>query len=356
MSSGPPFAIAGRPIGPGHPTYVIAEMSGNHGGDLTRALAILEGAYRAGADAVKLQTYTADTITIDCHKPSFIAASDGPWAGRSLYDLYREASTPWEWQPRLAARGRELGIHVFSSPFDDTSVDFLEREVDVPAYKIASFELVDTPLLQKVAATKKPVIMSTGMATAGEIAAALDDLRDAGSGPVALLHCVSAYPAPAEEMHLANIPAMAERFEVVVGLSDHSLSPAVAVSAVTLGAHIVEKHVTLRRDDGGPDAGFSLEPEELRELVAMIRVADRAVGTASLGTLGPEKSNRAFRKSIYATRDIARGEAFTAENTRVIRPGGGMAPREIQRVQRARASRDIERGDPITDELLNEDS
>ena len=339
--------IQSRMIGHGHPVFIIAEMSGNHGHDYARAEAIVRAAAEAGADAVKLQTYTADTITLDCDNEYF-TIKDGPWAGRTLHDLYEEAHTPWEWQPRLKKLGGSLGVDVFSTPFDPTAVDFLEREVGVNLYKIASFEVVDIPLLEKVAATRKSVIMSTGMATLAEIDNAVRTLREGGTPHIALLKCVSSYPATPDQMNLATIPHLAEAFGCVAGLSDHTLSPAVSVAAVTLGARIVEKHVTLSRADGGPDAGFSLEPEELRHTVQMIRDAQAAFGHVTYGAGPGENESVLFRKSIFVVVDIEKGEPITEENTKVIRPGSGLAPAELRNVLGRQANCRIDRGTPLS--------
>lgn len=339
------FAIAGRPIGPGHPPYVIAELSGNHNGDIQRAFRLIDAAKAAGADAVKLQTYTADTITIDHDGEGFII-EDGLWGGRKLYDLYREAHTPWEWHPALFDRARTRDIACFSSPFDPTAVDYLQK-LGVPAFKIASFEIVDLPLIQKAAATGKPLVISTGMASDAEIVEAVAVARQAGGGGVALLHCVSGYPTPAEEANLARIHWLAERHGTVVGLSDHTLGTAVPVAAVALGAAIIEKHVTLARADGGPDASFSLEPHELEALVAGAKTVWAAIGKAEYGRAPSESGNVLFRRSLYVVADVAAGETFTPENVRSIRPGHGMAPKRLPEILGRRAARAIKRGTPL---------
>jgi len=339
------------PAGIDYPTYIIAEMSGNHGRDFSRAVQLVRAAKDAGADAVKLQTYTAETITLDCDN-KFFRMGGGLWAGRTLYGLYEEAHTPWEWQPKLRMVGKELGIEVFSTPFDPTAVDFLEREVGVELYKIASFEVVDIPLLQRVARTKKPVIMSTGMATLAEIDRAVRTLREGGTREVALLRCVSAYPATPGQMNLATIPHLAEAFSCVAGLSDHTLSPAVAVAAVALGAKIVEKHFTLSRADGGPDAAFSLEPDELKDTIRMIRDAEAAIGRVSYGAGVGEEGSIVFRKSIFVVADVKEGERFTERNVRVIRPGHGLCPAEMPLILGRTATVDIACGTPLGWEMV----
>lgn len=340
-----PFAIAGRPIGSGRSPFLVAELSANHNGDLGRALALIEAAKRAGADAVKLQTYTADSITIDADSPGF-RIEHGLWAGETLHALYDRAHTPRAWHEALFARGRELGIPVFSAPFDEEAVEFLEG-LDCPAYKIASFELVDLPLIAKAAATGKPLILSTGMADLAEIAEAVETARAAGASSIALLHCVSGYPTPAEESNLRTLPHLAEAFGVVVGLSDHTLGTTVAVAATALGAAIVEKHLTLRRDDGGPDAAFSLEPDEFAAMAEACRTAWAALGRVDYGRKPSERGNLVFRRSLYVVADIEKGETFTPRNVRSIRPGHGLPPKFLPLVLGRRARVRLRRGTPL---------
>lgn len=326
--------------------YIIAEMSANHGQRYEHAVEIIEAAKIAGADAIKLQTYTPDTITIDSQRPEFLVGKGSLWEGRTLYELYGEAYTPWDWQPKLKQIANDLGLDCFSTPFDFTAVDFLER-MNVPAYKIASFELVDLPLIQRVARTGKPLIMSTGMATLEEIDEAVRAFRDAGGEKLALLKCNSAYPAPPEEMNLRTIPDMSERFGVPVGLSDHTLGIAVAVTAVGLGACIIEKHFTLRRADGGPDAAFSLEPEEFKAMVDAVREAERALGKVNYEPTPREMASRTFRRSLFVVQDVRAGEVLTDKNVRSIRPAHGLPPKYLENVLGRRAARDITRGTPL---------
>jgi N-acetylneuraminate synthase len=344
------FFIAGRKFGPDQPPYVIAELSGNHNGDIERAFRLIEVAKTAGADAVKLQTYTADTITIDHNGPGF-TIKGGLWDGRKLYELYREAHTPWEWHPALFEHARKVGITCFSSPFDPSAIDFLET-LGAPAYKIASFEIVDTPLIRHAAKTGKPLVISTGMAERQEIDEAARAARDSGKGGFAFLHCISAYPAPVEEANLARIPALASHYDCPIGLSDHTLGTEVAVAAVALGAAIIEKHLTLARADGGPDAAFSLEPVEFQTLAKSARIAHAAIGRADAERVESEKANMAFRRSLYAVKDVAAGETLTADNVRSIRPGYGLAPKHLPDILGRRAKRAIKRGTPMSLNLV----
>lgn len=336
------ISIAGREIGDNHRPYIIAELSGNHNGEIERAFALMEMAKKCGADAVKLQTYTADTMTIDCDSQDF-QIKGGLWNGRSLYELYQEAQTPWEWHAPLFDKGRELGISVFSSPFDETAIELLE-ELNAPAYKIASFELVDLELIRGVAKTGRPTIISTGMGSLEDIDEAVAAYRGAGGKELILLHCVSGYPSPADQSNLRRIPLLSEKYGCPVGLSDHTLGTEVAIASTSLGACVIEKHVTLARSDGGPDAAFSLEPHELSVLVNGVGAAFAALGTGSEKRAEVEKQNVVFRRSIYAVRDIQLHETFSRQNIKVIRPGFGLAPKYLPEVLGKKATRQISRG------------
>lgn len=348
-----PMLIAGRPIGEKQPPYVVAELSGNHNGSIERAFALIKMAKECGADAVKIQTYTADTLTIDCALPDF-QIKGGLWDGRSLYDLYREAQTPWEWHEALFAKARDLGITIFSTPFDEAAVALLER-LGAPAYKIASFELVDLELIRCVAATGKPTIMSTGMGTPDEIGEAVQTFRDAGGRDLVLLHCVSGYPSPIDQSNLLRIQALSERHGCPVGLSDHTLGVEVAIASTSLGACVIEKHVTLARSDGGPDAAFSLEPAELAALVRGVGAAFSALGAGSEERSQVEQGSVIFRRSIYAVRDIKPNEVFSRDNVRVIRPGFGIAPKYLPEILGKRAKQSIQRGTALNWDLVVKD-
>jgi pseudaminic acid synthase len=326
-------------------------MSGNHGQDFDQATRIVHAAKEVGADAIKLQTYTPDTITIDCRN-EFFQIKGTIWEGKNLYDLYGEAFTPWDWQPGLKAVANDLGLDCFSTPFDPTAVDFLEA-MEVPAHKIASFELVDLALIQKVAQTGKPVIMSTGMASLEEIHEAVDAFRGVGGVQLALLKCTSAYPSPPEEMNLKTIMDLAEKFGVPVGLSDHTLGYTVPAAAVALGACIVEKHFTLSRSIPGPDSAFSLEPPEFKEMVRAVREIESALGRVNYEVSSHEQSSRVFRRSLFVTRDMEPGEVFSSENVRSIRPGNGLAPKHLSNVYGRRSRTRISRGTPLSWELLS---
>jgi pseudaminic acid synthase len=339
--------IGTRRIGPGCPPYIIAEMSANHRQRFDVSVELVHAAKAAGADAVKLQTYTPDTITIPSSRPEFLIGKGTLWEGRRLYDLYAEAYTPWDWQPKLKAEAEKLGLHCFSSPFDETAVHFLEK-MNVPAYKIASFELVDTGLLRAVAATRKPVILSTGMATLGEIDEAVRTLHDAGCTQLALLKCNSGYPAPYEEMNLRTIPHLAEAFGVPVGLSDHTLVISTPVAAVALGACIVEKHLTLRRNDGGPDSAFSLEPHEFKAMVDAVLETEKVLGTVIYDPTKGESASKVFRRSLFVVKDMKAGDVFSKENVRSIRPAHGLPPKYLAEVLGRVATRPLEAGTPLS--------
>lgn len=339
--------IAHQTIGRGAPPFIIAEMSGNHNQSLDRALEIVEAAARAGAHALKLQTYTADTITLDISEGEFfINDEQSLWKGCSLHDLYRRASTPWEWHAPIMKRARELGMICFSTPFDETAVDFLE-ELDVPAYKIASFENVHLPLIRKVAATGKPTIISTGMATLAELDEAVRTAREAGCRDLVLLKCTSTYPATPENSNVVTIPHMRELFGCEVGLSDHTMGIGAAVAAVAHGATVIEKHFTLHRADGGVDSAFSLEPEELHALVVEAERAWQSLGRVAYGPSDAEEKSLVFRRSIYIARDLRAGDMLTRENLRCVRPGLGLAPKYFNLLLGMRVNQDLKVGTPM---------
>jgi N-acetylneuraminate synthase len=344
--------INGWRIGPSCPVYIVAEMSANHNQDFDQAVKIIEAAKEVGADAIKLQTYTPDTLTIGCDNEYF-QIKGTLWEGHTLYDLYDEAYMPWDWQPRLKEIANEMDLDLFSTAYDDTAVDFLET-LDVPVYKVASFENVDLPLLRRIAQTGKPIIMSTGMATLAEIDEAVRTIREAGGEQLALLKCTSAYPASPEEMNLRTISHLAEAFNVPVGLSDHTLDVAVPVAVVALGACIIEKHFTLSRATPGPDAAFSLEPHEFKAMVEAVRTAEKALGTVHYGVSEREASSRVFRRSLFVVQDVKAGEVFTTENVRSIRPGYGLHTRHLEDVLGRQASQDIERGMPLSWDLVGD--
>jgi N-acetylneuraminate synthase len=345
------FCIAGRAIGIAHPPYIIAEMSANHNGSIESAFRIVEAAKKAGADAVKMQTYRPDTITIDCVTEDF-QIRGGLWEGRSLYDLYAEAHTPWAWHESLFEYARKIGITIFSSPFDTTAVDLLEN-LNAPAYKIASFEAVDLPLIRYVAGTGKPLIISTGMADDQDIQEAIDAAREGGCRELAVLHCVSGYPAPASDYNLRTIPDMINRFGLVTGLSDHTLDNATAVAAVALGASIIEKHFTLDRDGGGPDDSFSLEPADLSTLCRDTKTAWVALGRVNYARKPSETDNVKFRRSLYVVENLKAGDILTKQNLRSIRPGYGLQPKYLDQILGKRVVRDIPRGTAMTWDLIS---
>lgn len=346
------IAIDSRKIGPDHPPYVIAELSANHNGRLDTALRIIEEAKKAGADAVKIQTYRPDTITLDSDRDDF-RISGGLWDGRTLYDLYEEAHTPWEWHQPLFEHARKLGITLFSSPFDTTAIDLLE-DLGAPAYKIASFEAVDLPLIRYAAASGKPMIISTGMADEEEIAEAVAAARDGGCRELAVLHCVSGYPAPAGDYNLRTIPDMMERFGLVTGLSDHTLDNTTAIASVALGASIIEKHFTLDRNGGGPDDSFSLEPAEMAALCAGARTAWEALGRIDYGRKSSEQGNVQFRRSLYFVKDLKAGETITPDAVRSVRPGYGLAPKYLDKVVGRKVSRNVEASTPVRAEIVGD--
>lgn len=353
MISHPRIQIAGRDIGIEFPPFLIAEMSANHNGSLDTALKIIEVASQNGADAVKLQTYRPDTITMD-HDSKEFQIHGGLWDGRTLYELYQEAHMPWEWHQPLFAHARKIGITMFSSPFDTTAVDLLE-DLNAPAYKIASFEAIDLPLIKYVAATGKPMIISTGMADIEEIQEAVDAARSGGCKEVAVLHCVSGYPAPAADYNLRTIADMASRFGLVTGLSDHTIDNTTAITSVAMGASIIEKHFTLNRQGGGPDDSFSVEPHELQALSSGLRTAWEALGQVDYGLKSSEVGNAVFRRSLYVVRDIAQGEVLTAGHIQSIRPGYGVPPKHLDRFIGKIAARSATRGTPVSWDMIGED-
>jgi N-acetylneuraminate synthase len=343
--------IGRKIIGRGRRTYCIAELSANHNRKFKDAVSLIHAAKDAGADAVKLQTYTPDTLTIACDNDCFFAGTGTLWEGKNLYELYSEAYTPWEWQPELKEIANNLGMDLFSTPFDHTAADFLEG-MDVPAYKIASFELVDLPLIEYVAGLNKPIILSTGMATIEEIDDAVAAIRNAGNNQIALLKCTSAYPATAEDMNLLTIPDMMRRYHVPVGLSDHTLGSVVPTAAVALGACIIEKHLALSRQIPGPDSAFSLEPGEFSDMVRAVRITEKAIGRIRYGVLEHERQNVLFRRSLFVVKDMEAGEEFTDKNVRSIRPGTGLPPKEIRSILGRRAKTGIRRGTPLSYDLV----
>jgi pseudaminic acid synthase len=344
------ITIDDRKIGDNYSPYVIAEMSANHNGDIDNAYKIIEMAKLAGADAIKMQTYTADTLTIDCDLPDF-QLEEGLWAGRSLYDLYQEAYTPWDWHKPLFEYAREIGITIFSSPFDNTAVDFLE-DLNVPAYKIASFEAVDLPLIKYVAQTGKPMIISTGMADAEEIQEAIDAAREGGCKNLAILHCVSGYPAPAADYNLRTMIDMQQRFDLVTGLSDHTLDNITAITSVALGASIIEKHVTLDRNGGGPDDSFSLESTELKALCDGAKTAWQALGNVDYGRKSSELANVKFRRSLYFVKDMNVGDVINKDMIKSIRPGYGLPPKFESQLLGKKVNTNIKKGMPVSWDLI----
>ena len=342
--------INNRSIGPKYPVYIVAEMSANHNQNFDQAVATIKAAKRAGADAIKLQTYTPDTMTLNCDNKYF-KIKGTIWEGQTLYDLYKQAYTPWEWQPKLKKFAEEIKLDFFSTPFDETAVDFLE-EMQVPAYKIASFESVDLPLIRKVAKTHKPIILSTGMASLAEIDEAVQTIKEAGGTKLILLKCTSAYPAPPDKMNLRTIPHLSKAFGVPTGLSDHSMSLAVPVAAVTLGACVIEKHFTLSRNELSPDSSFSLEPSEFKEMVNAVRTAEKAIGEVYYGLTKSEKESRVFRRSLFAVKYIKAGEKIVSSSIRSIRPGHGLHTRHLNEIIGRRAKKDILPGTPLSWDLV----
>ena len=348
------FKIGQREIGPGNPVFIIAEMSANHNQDFERAKEIIKTACQCGVDAVKLQTYTPDTLTINSSNEWFLIKDSNPdWDGKTLYELYKKAYMPWEWHSELKKIAEENGVILFSTAYDETSVDFLEK-MNMPAFKIASSELTDIELLKKIANTKKPILISKGMASFEETEIAISVLRENGASGIALLHCLSSYPAKLEDMNLATILDIKERFDVVPGLSDHSLGISAAITSVGLGACVIEKHFTLKRADGGIDSSFSLEPKELKELVESVRQAEKVIGKVQDSIVKQEKPNIIGRRSLFVVENIKAGEIFTRKNVRSIRPGYGLAPKFLSEILGKKARKDIERGTPLDQNLIEE--
>lgn len=346
------FSIGRRKVGPGHPVFLIAEISGNHDQSYEKAIAIIDAAAAAGVDAVKMQTFRPEEHTIDCDAKYFRVQVNDAWKGSTLYSLYQKVYTPWEWQPKLKKYAESKGLIWFSSPGHPSAVDFLEK-LNVPLYKVASFDIVDPELLTRLGKTKKPVIISRGLASIADIRFAVRTLKKAGCPAVAVLHCVSSYPATPEQMNLRTIPDIAKKFGVVSGLSDHSLDEEAAIAGTALGASIIEKHVTLKRSDGGPDAAFSLEPRELSELVRSVRETEKALGKVSYEIGKKEAENIVFRRSLFVVADIQKGEKFTKDNVCSIRPGYGLPPKELSNVLGKKATKNISRGTPLTRALIS---
>ncbi len=349
VSAAGTVCLGDRMVGGDQPVFIVAELSGNHNQEYSRAVELIHAAAEAGADAVKLQTYTADTITIDCDKPYFQLNRGTLWDGTTLYKLYQEAYTPWDWQPKLMEEAAKLGLLCFSSPFDRTAIDFME-ELRMPAIKIASFEITDVPLIRYAASKGRPVILATGIARAEEIGAAVEACRAEGNEQVILLKCVSAYPTPYEDVNLRMMPGLGERFGTICGLSDHTAGCAVAVAAAALGAKMIEKHLTLKRADGGPDAAFSMEPEEFADMVRQVRIVERALGAAEYRLTAKQEGERALARSLFVVEDIPEGGELTGENIRSIRPGNGLPPARLPEILGKHAVRPLERGEPLKEE------
>lgn len=345
--------ICGIEIGDQHPTFVIAELSANHNGSLDDAIALMETAKASGADAIKIQTYKADTITLKSNRPEFQINSGTMWDGRNLYDLYDEAHTPWDWHEALFSKASDLGVPLFSTPFDDTAVELLET-FEPPAYKIASFELIDHGLLRTVARTGKPIIMSTGMATLGEIEEAVSVIREEGCESLCLLKCTSSYPAPIEEANLRTISHLAETFGVVAGLSDHTLTEVVPIGAVAIGARVIEKHLTQSRDLPGPDSAFSIEPAEFRSMVDGIRTVEAALGGVDYSLTDGEKASVRYRRSLFVSAGMKKGDKFSASNVKSVRPGHGLPPKFLPEIIGKTAVADYEVGTPLSWEMISD--